>query len=302
MTAPRPDTADPIDAFARRHFTWPGTLHLHRAVLGADILRAPVNVLLAPVLLLVRLLALGARGAGLQRTARWLGARRVLLRTAVTARVEAMVLTELLNVPLRAGTPDDAALRRAILVAPSLRGAVRACATPAEAEAMAARIMAAVATYGGTRAAMSEIATALATLAVGALAFGALTPGMVTMAPGVAEALARDAAVDGFPLGRTLGAVWYGVVPVGPSPGLMAATLAGLVMLGSVLGAFAGVLADPLQVRLGVHRRRLARLMRTLDAELHRGDAAPFAAPEHLVVRVFDLWDAALSMLRVLRP
>ena len=46
-----------VDAFVQRHFTWPGTLRLHRAALGADILRAPVNVLMSPILVLARLAA-----------------------------------------------------------------------------------------------------------------------------------------------------------------------------------------------------------------------------------------------------
>ena len=45
------------DAFVRRHFTWPGTLRLHRAALGFDILRAPINVVLSPILVLARLAA-----------------------------------------------------------------------------------------------------------------------------------------------------------------------------------------------------------------------------------------------------
>lgn len=292
-----------VDAFVQRHFTWPGTLRLHRAALGLDILRAPVNVLLSPILVVVRLCAWICRKLRLHGVANWLQNRRLLLRTAVSARVELAILSELLEVPLPAGTriPDRAAMARAILAAPRFREMIRQRASVAEAQAMADRITGAIAEYSGTRAAVAEFTTALIILAVGAVAFQALTPGMISMAPGVAEAVSRSTAVADFPLGASLGGMWYGVFPVGPSPGLVAATLVGLLMIGACVAAFAGIMADPVQAWLGIHRRRLLRLFSTLDAELTGDRDKPFAAREHFLARIFDLWDAALSVLRVFR-
>ena len=92
--------ASEADAFVTRHFTWPGTLRLHRAALGLDILRAPVNVLLSPILVIARLSGWLCRLLGLRRAADWLLSRKLLLRTAVAATVEAAILAELLRVPL----------------------------------------------------------------------------------------------------------------------------------------------------------------------------------------------------------
>jgi hypothetical protein len=292
-----------VDAFVTRHFTWPGTLRLHRAAIGFDILRAPANVLLSPILVLARLSAWGFRRLRLHRAANWLLYRQILLRTAVSARVEAAILRELLDVPLEGNSVprDRAALSRAILAAPQFRETIRSRGSVVKAQAMADRIMAAIAEYTGTRSAMAEITTALATLAVGAVVFQALTPGMISMAPGVAEVVSRTTAVADFPLGSTLGGIWYGVFPVGPSPLLIAATILGLVLLGSVVGAFAGTIADPVQARLGMHRRRLMRLLETLDAEIAGSPERPFVAREHVMVRTLDLWDAAVSILRAFR-
>jgi hypothetical protein len=82
---------------------------------------------------------------------------------------------------------------------------------------------------------------------VGAIVFQELTPGMISMAPGVAKAMSRSTAVADFPLSETLGVLWYGVFPVGPTPRLVAATVAGPVLLGSVSAAFVGMIADPVQ-------------------------------------------------------
>ncbi len=257
-------------------------------------------MLMSPILVLARLSAWTCRKLRLDTPADWLSRRRFLLRTAVAARVERAVLTELLDVPLVHGE-DPEALRHAILAAPRLREAIRRRGSVGEAQDMAEGIMRAVSEYTGTRSAMAEFTTALFTLAVGALAFQALTPGMISMAPGVAEAVSRGTAIADFPLGSRLGSVWYGVFPTGPAPWLLAATIAGLVLLGSVVAALAGTIADPVQARLGIHRRRLMRLLDAVDAEIGGTDPRPFVAREHLLARVFDLWDAALSMLRVFR-
>ena len=303
MSLPPPSDADAarIDGFVARHFTWPGTLRLHRAALGRDIARAPANLFLSPVLVLSRGLAWMLGRVGLRRAADWLRRRRILMRTDVAARVEAAVLTELLDVPLPQGIPGDrAGVARAILAAPSFRDAIERTGNVAAAQAMADRIAGALGDYSGTRSAMAEIVTAIFTLIVGAVVFHAVTPGMISMAPGVAGALAQSVAIADFPLGAGLGGLWYGVFPVGPSPGLVAATVAGLLVLGATVTALAGVIADPLQARVGMHQRRLARLMRVIAAE-RDGARAEFPAREHLVMRIFDLWDAALAALRVFR-
>lgn len=286
-----------------RHFTWPGTLRLHGAAFGWDILRAPLNVALSPILVLTRIAAYPCRRAGWRGTADWLAGRRILLRTAVARRVEVLIVTDLLELPLAPGAParDPSALARAVLAAPQFREMIRTRPSAAEAEALGQRIAGALGEYAGARSAVAEMTTALCVLVVGALAFQALTPGMISMAPGVADAVARTSAITAFPLGQTLGGIWYNVFTADASPWLVGATVAGLVMLGSVLAAFAGVLADPVQSRLGIHRRRLGRLLDTLEVEfLGRGDK-PFVAREHFYARILDLWDAAASAVRIFR-
>ncbi|MCO0614959.1 hypothetical protein M8756_16735 [Lutimaribacter sp. EGI FJ00015] len=81
----------------------------------------------------------------------------------------------------------------------------------------------------------------------------------------------------------------------------MGATVAGLMMVGSVVAAFAGVLADPVQSRFGIHRRRLGRLLATVEEDvLGRGDR-PFVAREHFYARLLDLWDAVASAFSMFR-
>jgi len=288
-----------VPGFVAGHFTWPGTLRLHRAAVGADLLRAPANVALSPLLVVTRLGAILARCLRLRRTADRLGSRRLLLRTDVGAAVEARVAVELLGLDLPPW-PDEAALIQAILAAPQFRDRFRRADNPAQAKAIATRIARALGEYAGTRSAIAELTVSLATIAAGAILFRAVTPGLVSMAPGLADALSLTVAVEDFPLGTTLGEAWYTVFPVATPGWMVAVAITAMVMVGSVAGAFAGLLADPLQARTGLHARRLYRLIDTVDAELDRIDR-PFQAPEHYLARVFDLWDAALGLTRLFR-
>jgi len=291
-----------VDGFVERHFRLRGTMRLHGAALGGDMLRAPVNLVLAPVHALILLLAFLCEPVGLRRLAGWLRGRRVILRTRVSARVERAVVSELLGLPWPEGAMEhDTAMTRAILSAPQLRPLWRAQADPRVAEAQAQRLAQVIARYSGTRAAVAEIVTALVLLVVGALVFRALTPGMISLAPNLAGVVAHGAAVADFPLGQTLGGVWYGVFQVGVSPWLMAAVMALLVIVGAVMAAFAGILADPVQARLGLHQRRLRRLIAALAAEVEGGEGRGFAAHEHALARVMDIWDAMASLARALR-
>ncbi|MBM2294438.1 hypothetical protein JQX09_21160 [Sulfitobacter pseudonitzschiae] len=292
-----------VNGFAAQHFTWPGTFRLHRVAFGWDVLRAPLNVLLGPVFLLTRLISYLCLRLRLRRVGGWLARRRILLRTAVAARVETLIVTDLLGLPLDAGdrARDPSALARAVLAAPQFREMIRKRSDPAAADASGQRIARALADYASTRSAVAEMTTALCTIAVGASLFNALTPGMISLAPGVADALARSTAIAAFPLGETLGGMWYGMFRPGASPVLIGLTVAALIIVGSVFAAFAGIIADPVQSRLGIHRRRLLRLIDTLEVELQGSGHKAFATREHIYARALDIWDAAASLLRIFR-
>lgn len=292
-----------VDEFVAVHFALPGTVRLHSAALGLDILRTPINVILSPLLVLTRILAFIFRQIGLTVLANWLAGLRIMLRTAVSRKVELCIVTDLLELPLPRGANgnDPDALSHAVLAAPQFRELIRSRESVADAQAVSRRVSHALSEYAGTRSAVAEMTTALFTLAVGALVFRALTPGMMSMAPSVAEAVAQTTAISEFLLGQTIGGMWYNVFPTGASSWLIATIVALLVMIASVFTAFAGVLADPMQIRLGIHRRRLLRLIDTLEVELCGPGDKPFTAREHFFARGFDLWDAGASAVRFFR-
>ncbi|MGC9419761.1 MAG: DUF6635 family protein, partial [Rhodovulum sp.] len=156
--------------------------------------------------------------------------------------------------------------------------------------------------YGGTRSAVAEMTTALGTLGAGAIVFQSVTPGMMSFAPGLATVLAHQAAVAAFPLGGLIGTAWYGLFPVAVSPWLIAALTLGLVAMGALLAAFAGVIADPVQTALGLHQRRLNRLIDAMEDAFTGEGKRGFAVREHYLARLLDLSDAGMAAIRMLTP
>lgn len=259
-----------VDGFARARFGLPGTLRLHRHALGLDLIRAPVNVALSPVFLLTRLTGWLLGAAGLRRGSDWLAGRRIFLPSDVGRRLTADL--------------------RAFLTALQTQGLLD---TVPE-----ARLHRAVASYTETRNAVAEITTSLIVLVIGLALFGATTPGVISLAGPVAEMRAQAQAIDDFALGSGLGRVWNGLFPARPGGMQIVLTGAVLAVLASLVTAFAGVLADPLQLWTGIHRRRLIRLLDRLEAD---ADLAGLER-EHLFARSGDLADAALTLWRNMRP
>ncbi len=294
-----------IEPFVAAHFSLPGTLRLHRAALGWDIARAPLNLVMAAPQAGLWLAAAGARRLGARRVAATLRDTSLVQRTAVAREVAWLVHTELLELPARDGLREATrdALGETIIAEPQLIAALRPMLAAIEAAgsdpALRARIEGAVAGYAGTRIAAAEITTSLLSLGTGAAALSKLTPGAITLGPALAASLAQQAAVASFPFGGALGSLWYAAFPAVPSAVLVAGLTGGLMAGAAVGAAFAGIVADPVQRRLGLHQRRLHRLLGALEQQLVDPRAPGFAAHDHYVARLLDLFDLVGAAYRL---
>ncbi len=253
-----------VDGFIRKHFGVPGTFRLHRAALGWDLLAAPLNVMLAPIFLLSRLIALLLAVIGFRRGSQWILRRPIFLHSAVARAVEQRVETEL-------WTPNAPLNERQKRL---LRD------------------------YTSIRTSVSEIFTTLVVLVLGYFLFRTPTPGIVSLTPFVSDYMTQSSAIAHFPLGQGLGHVWYWVFPPEHSIAYVITVGVCLAAIASLVTTFAGIVADPVQARLGIHRRRLLRLLRDLEASDAVG---PVLAREHALARLADLTDAGVSLFRMLR-
>lgn len=68
-----------------------------------------------------------------------------------------------------------------------------------------------------------------------------------------------------------------------------------------VLSAFAGIVADPLQRRLGLQHGRLQRLIDALEWQWVDGTNGAFVIRDHYAARLLDFLDLLASVWRLAR-
>jgi hypothetical protein len=296
-----------IGKFVDEHFSLRGAVALHRAAVGWDIVRAPINLAMAGPAVGLRLAAAGMQWLGAVRAASILRRQRLLLPTSVAQQVEWLVCTELLELPFQVGarvaTRD--VLAETILADPRVSDALQERLTSIDSNEedplLRQRVEKTLAEYTGARNAAAEITTAFMSLGTGGVTLGKLTPGMVSFGPTLASVVAQQTAISSFPLGAALGTLWYGVFPSAPSPVLTFGVSAGLLIVGTMLAAFAGIVADPVQRLLGVHQRRLRRMIDAMERQMLDPAAKGYAARDPYVARLLDAFDLIATVHRLAR-
>src|SRR3984957_11774895 len=165
-----------IGPFVDRNFSLRGSISLHRAAVGWDIARAPLNLTMAAPQVGLLVAAHAARKLGAPRVAARLGSKRLVVHTAVGKELAWRLHADLLELPYRSGDRVAAkdAQAETILSDPrvvaALTPALEAIGTRGDEPALCQPLEAAITEYPRTRAAASEIATALLSLSTGALA------------------------------------------------------------------------------------------------------------------------------------
>ncbi len=218
-----------VDEFVDRHFSFAGSLSMHRKAIGWDMLKAPANIALAVPQLATKLAVSGAKAAGADRVSEYLGSLKLVFDTEVGQEIEWLVITELLELPFRQGdrVSHRDALVDVILAAPELQQrlheALGTIGRKGDDPVFRERLEETLETYAGTRVAVAEIATSLMTIGAGAVTMHQVTPGVMSLGPALATALAQNAAVASFPLGAGAGGLWYGLFPTAVSPLLVGA-------------------------------------------------------------------------------
>lgn len=294
-----------VASFCARHFSGRGAWRINRKALGHDLWRTPANILWAPPYLASRVLASIFRRFGWKTGADRLKKLPPGLQTAVAREVEWLVYTELLELPIvqaqRSSSRD--ALLESILshekVASLLLPELGRLNSLGQKPAMREKLEQFLATYTTHRIAAADLAGSLLQLAAGAAAFQKFTPGTLALGSAAAAVLAQQMAIANFALGPALGSLYYGLFPVSASAGLLAATVGGLMLTLGVFAALTGIVTDPLQQAMGLHERRLRKLLDALEKALI-GEAADFRLRDAYAARVFDIIDLVRSAVRAL--
>ena len=161
------------------------------------------------------------------------------------------------------------------------------------------RVTEAMVEYVGSRSAAADVTTTLFTAAAGMAAYHQFTPGVAALSGSIAGTLAKTAAISNFWAGSWFGGLYYSVFAAPASPLLTAGVFSGLLVPLAMLTAFAGVVADPVQRRLGLHRRRLVKMVDVLEQNLLGRDDVRFAVRDHYAARLFDVMDWSSVLIRI---
>jgi tetratricopeptide (TPR) repeat protein len=225
-----------LDQFLRNSYSFRGTIRVLRRTLRADLLRHPLNFVLSIPKLFISRIANFLEKLGWYSTARALQTVFRVLRSGFEAARERQIVTELIAV---SGEPD-----------------IRSALEPPLSHFMAARES------------ILELANGGLTLALAYLLFGSAGLSPYEMGRRLASNSAHEQAASRFALGRGLGSAFYHLFPVEPTWGQVAIWSVLVLALLGTLTTSMGLLSDPLQQALGVHRRQLSRLLDAFEDNL----------------------------------
>ncbi|MBD3640512.1 MAG: hypothetical protein HUJ18_05895 [Marinobacter sp.] len=285
-----------IPAFIDRHFHYPGAIATNRKALGWDMLRAPLNLLWAPVYALASLVKVLTR----KRTGlRWLHnlADRVPagFTTRVQQHISGLIFVDLLN------HGHEQSLLETYLVEALEAVYERHTGEPVDHQRFTERIEPlvdeALSQYRVTRTASADITNSITCTVLGAFAFQKFTPGGIGLAVVLASMLAKTLAARDFILGETIGGWYYSVFPPEPSLATTASVMVAVLAALSAFAAFSGVIFDPIQAAVGLHRRRLRKLLDHLQRDVTLRTQSSFRPKDQFVARVLDTFDMIRSGL-----
>lgn len=285
-----------VPAFIDRHFHYPGALATNRMALGWDMLRAPVNLLWAPVYALTCLLkVLLPKRTGLM----WLHglANRVPagFTTNVQQHISHLILVDLLN------NGQEGSILEGYLI-----GALEAVYERHTCEAVDQKrfgklieplVADALSQYRITRTASADITNSISCTVLGAFAFQKFTPGGIGLGVVLASMLAKTLAAQNFILGETVGGWYYSWFPPEPSVATTASVMIAVMASLAAFAAFSGVIFDPVQAAVGLHRRRLHKLLDHLQRDVTLSTQSSFRPKDQFVARILDMFDMIRSGL-----
>lgn len=151
--------------------------------------------------------------------------------------------------------------------------------------------------YRVTRTASADITNSISCTVLGAFAFQKFTPGGIGIGVVLASMLAKTLAARDFILGETVGGWYYSVFPPEPSLATTASVMAVVMATLAAVAALSGIIFDPIQAAVGLHRRRLNKLLDHLERDVSLNSQSSFRPKDQYVARILDTFDMIKSGL-----
>ncbi len=285
-----------VPAFIDRHFHYPGAMATNQMALGWDMLRAPINLLWAPVYALVCLVKiLVPKRTGLM----WLHGLANRVPAGLITRVQQHI-SHLILVNLLSNGQESSRLEGYLIEALEAVYERHTCKSVEHqrfSTLIEPLVADALSQYRMTRTASADITNSISCTVLGAFAFQKFTPGGIGLGVVLASMLAETLAAQDFILGETLGSWYYSGFP--PEPSLATTASVMIAVMGSLaaFAAFSGVIFDPVQAAVGLHRRRLHKLLDHLQRDVTINTQSSFRPKDQFVARILDMFDMIKSGL-----
>lgn len=286
-----------VPAFAKKYFSLRGALGLNRKALGADLYKGPFNMLWSLPYMGLKASSSLFKKIGFEKIPSSIEKLPAGFETKVQKEINWLIFTELLEIPYDQGnrkSNKDALLEEILnqpeissLFSNELSTIYSKSKDPKFQPALEKNLM----EYSRSRTAAADMAGTMISLSAGATMFGKMTPGAMTAGGALATAVAQHTAISQFVLGPTLGGLYYGIFPASASMGLVVASTGTFMAVLAILTSFSGMITDPIQYKLGIHQKRLKKLIDCLDKELRGSGDSGFKIRDQYIVRVFDLLD-----------
>lgn len=263
-----------IPEFIGANYAWRGAINLNRRAWGTDIFVTPFNFIMGFPNFVLRMAAVALEFIGARKTAQSLLRCHLGLPTTVQRALTINLMTDLLDLP---PNPEDATDRLHQLIALAAREPVKV--------------------YVHTRNVAADITAGTLAAVTGLVFFNQFTPGSISAGSAMAHMVAKEQAVSAFALGDVFGRLYYAVFPVNPSLTVVALVLLVVIATIAVAGAFSGIIHDPIQTLLGIHRRRLNQLLNAIEASINETMAKGYRPKDTFLGRVYDLADWIKGLL-----
>lgn len=264
-----------VDTFVDQHFSIPGTLEIHRRTLGFDLVRHVLNAYFAVPCMAVKKAVSWLETLGMDRLAQLLNLLPSGLRTDYQKEVEHLVGRDLLQLPLGKyrGEIEVNALLDEMKKDPILKSWLEKQGGAELQELFSPRVLQSqlkpdLLAYSSRRAGITEMAGSIVTLLAAYKWFHNSSLGAFEMGRRIAGEHARNKAVSHFFLGRKVGSVFYQAFPVAPTKSEIMIATAIVVVALSALTLITVVLSDPVQHRMGIHRKQILKLLDSLESKM----------------------------------
>ena len=108
---------------------------------------------------------------------------------------------------------------------------------------------------------------------------------------------AQTTAINEFFLGSYLGEIYYRWFPTEPSLIMTVISITLVLVTFATFASFSGLITDPIQSWTGIHRYRLQKFLKHLQADFNQKSENSFSPKDPYVARILELLDAAKSQL-----